>query len=113
MINNADRIKRAIDYVKDHPGEKVTIAVLAEVACMSQSHFSRQFRLATGDTPMDYVTKRRIEYAKIALVDKSISKVAFECGFANQSHMTRAFSRATGMTPAQYRNVKIRSPIST
>lgn len=82
----------------------MTTKELADVACMSEFHFARQFKLATGRPPHEYVTRRRLQRAKTMLVKSStsIAAVALSCGFSSQAHFSRAFKDAVGVSPGQY-----------
>jgi AraC family transcriptional regulator len=99
------RLRRVLAYVEEHLAEDITVADLANVACLSIFHFTRAFAGATGVPPHRYVSRRRLETARamIATGRASLSEIALECRFSSQSSFTRAFRRATGMTPAEYR----------
>ena len=99
------RLRRVLAYVEEHLAEDITVADLANVACLSIFHFTRAFAAATGVPPHRYVSRRRLETARamIATGRASLSEIALECRFSSQSSFTRAFRRATGMTPAEYR----------
>jgi AraC family transcriptional regulator len=68
-------------------------------------HFSRQFRLATGETPNAYVIRRKIEHAQQLLIDGSlcIADISAMLGFRSQSYFTMLFKRIIGETPARWR----------
>jgi AraC family transcriptional regulator len=99
------RLRRVLAYVEEHLAEDITVADLANVACLSIFHFTRAFAGATGVPPHRYVSQRRLETARamIATGRTSLSEIAHDCRFSSQSSFTRAFRRATGMTPAEYR----------
>ena len=99
------RLRRVLAYVEEHLAEDITVADLANVACLSIFHFTRAFAATMGVPPHRYVSRRRLETAKamIATGRASLSKIALDCQFSSQSSFTRAFRRATGMTPAEYR----------
>jgi AraC family transcriptional regulator len=99
------RLRRVLAYVEEHLAEDITVADLANVACLSIFHFTRAFAASMGVPPHRYVSQRRLEAAKalIATGRPSLSEIAFNCQFSSQSSFTRAFRRATGMTPAEYR----------
>ena len=103
-LNNA-RLKRVLAHIDDHLAEEITVADLAEVACLSVFHFARAFAATTGVSPLRYVGQRRLEVAKamMATGEPSLSEIAFDCRFSSQSSFTRAFRRVTGITPAEYR----------
>jgi AraC family transcriptional regulator len=99
------RLRRVLAYVEEHLAEDITVADLANVACLSIFHFTRAFAGATGVPPHRYVSRRRLETARamIATGRTSLSEIAHDCRFSSQSSFTRAFRRAVGMTPAEYR----------
>jgi AraC family transcriptional regulator len=99
------RLRRVLAYVEEHLAEDITVADLANVACLSIFHFTRAFAGAMGVPPHRYVSRRRLESAKAMLATgrASLSEIALESRFSSQSSFTRAFRRATGMTPAEYR----------
>jgi AraC family transcriptional regulator len=93
------------DYIEDHLAEDLAIATLAALIPMSQFHFARAFKAATGEPPHRYIMQRRIERAKILLSVKqlSVAEVSYQTGFSNQSHFTAQFRKAIGITPKQFR----------
>jgi AraC family transcriptional regulator len=99
------RLRRVLAYVEEHLAEDITVADLANVACLSIFHFTRAFAGAMGVPPHRYVSQRRLESAKAMLATgrASLSEIALESRFSSQSSFTRAFRRATGATPAEYR----------
>jgi AraC family transcriptional regulator len=101
------RLRRVLAYVDEHLAEDISVADLANVACLSIFHFTRAFAASTGVPPHRYVSRKRLESAKgmIATGRASLSEIALDCRFSSQSSFTRAFRRATGKTPAEYRRV--------
>ena len=100
-----ERLQRVRDYVEAHLGDALSLAVLADIACLSPYHFSRSFKQASGVGPQRYVLQRRIERAKALMrrTNESLALIAHEAGFSDQSHLTSLFRRETGMTPGRYR----------
>lgn len=72
---------------------------------LSVSYFSRVFREATGQAPLDYFQRRRIQQACALLLNSrlSISAVAHTLGFADGAHLSRLFHRQQGSSPREYR----------
>jgi AraC family transcriptional regulator len=99
------RLRRVLAYIEEHLADDITVADLANVACLSVFHFTRAFAASMGVPPHRYVSRRRLESAKamIAAGRASLLEIALDCRFSSQSSFTRAFRRATGMTPAEYR----------
>ena len=102
---DAGRLRRVLAYIEEHLADDITVADLANVACLSVFHFTRAFAATMGVPPHRYVSQRRLESAKamIATGRVSLSEIALHCRFSSQSSFTRAFRRAVGMTPAEYR----------
>lgn len=99
------QIALLVAFIDANIGRAIRLGELAELAGMSESHFSRTFKSIMRMPPMRFVLTRRIEAAKMRLVDRgqSLVMVALHCGFASQSHFTTAFKQIAGVTPAAYR----------
>ncbi len=99
------RLRRVLAYIEEHLAEDITVADLANVACLSIFHFSRAFAATMGMPPHRYVSQRRLESAKVMIATgrASLREIALDSQFSSESSFTRAFRRAIGMTPAAYR----------
>jgi AraC family transcriptional regulator len=93
------------DFIEASVSGEFTVEDLASVACMSQAHFSRSFKAATGAAPHEYVSRRRLDLAKqlLASTDRLLIDIAYATGFSSQANFNRAFRRVVGTTPSQYR----------
>jgi AraC family transcriptional regulator len=100
-----ERLQRVRDYIEIHLEDRLTLTVLAEIACLSPYHFSRSFKQAVGVGPQRYVMRLRLERAKTLMrrTKRPLAAIAQETGFADQAHLTSVFSRETGLTPGRYR----------
>jgi AraC family transcriptional regulator len=105
---DAVRRRRVLQYVDEHLTEDITVADLADVACLSIFHFTRAFAAAVGMPPHRYVSRTRLEKAKAEIAGGrfSLAQIALNARFSSQASFTRAFSRATGVTPAEYRRCR-------
>ncbi len=97
-------LKRVRAYVEAHIGDHITLADLSRQAGVSRFHFARQFRLSTGESPMEYLRRVRIQRSLRMLLSReaTIAGVAARLGFADQSHFTRIFVRFVGMSPGRF-----------
>jgi AraC-like DNA-binding protein len=71
---------------------------------MSQSHFSKLFKLSTGLAPHQFVLQQRIKRSKQLLSQDAakIVDIALAVGFENQAHFTTVFGNFVGMTPREF-----------
>ena len=93
------------DYIHVHLDQDIKLIDLANVASVSQFHFSRLFKQSTGMSPHQYLLQQRVERAKQLLKTSqlAIAEIALQCGFNSQSHLGKVFRETTGMTPKEYR----------
>jgi transcriptional regulator GlxA family with amidase domain len=99
------KLERVRVFIERSIAEPLRIEHLAASVHMSPFHFSRLFKLATGESPHAYLTRRRVERAKELLTDASLPlvHVASAVGFQTQGHFTEVFRRHTGTTPRRFR----------
>lgn len=104
------RLKRVVDLIEARFGEPIALRDLAKEAGLSDFHFCRLFREATGLSRHRYVVQRRIEAAQARLTrgDFSLVEIALETGFGSQASFNRAFRQHTGLTPGQFRALQCR-----
>jgi AraC family transcriptional regulator len=97
-------LRKVRGYIDTHIGERISLDELARQAGVSRFHFARQFRLSTGESPMEYLRRVRIERSKSILQtrDSTIAEVAARLGFSDQSHFTRIFGRLVGVSPGSF-----------
>lgn len=103
---DAGKLNKVKDFIEDGLAEDLSISDMAAILHMSQFHFARAFKTATGTSPHRYLILRRMERAKILLkvTKTSIAEIAYGLGFANQSHFIAQFRKAVGTTPKSYRD---------
>ncbi len=102
LINQIDK------YISSNIQKKITLAELAEYVNISQYHFARTFKKATGKSPIQYALDKKIIKAKylLAYTDKKIVEISKELGFSDQSHFSRVFHQSTSVYPGKYRKEK-------
>ncbi len=105
--NDSRRITKAQQYITAHAMEKIRLIDLANITGMTESSFSRFFKLHTGTSVSDYIINMRLGIAIRRLVDTkmSVSEICYECGFSNVSHFSRCFKQKKGCTPSEFREM--------
>ena len=86
-------------------GGDVTLATLADVACVTPEHLCRVFKKATGRTPLETVRLARLDRAADLLKrsNLAVNQVAAAAGFKSPYHFSRRFSEGYGLSPSAYR----------
>lgn len=99
------KLRRAIAHLEEQLAEPFNLAELAAKAGMSEFHFSRLFKKATGISPSRHLIRQRISRAQQLLqeTDLSIIRVGIAVGYSSPSHFAQVFKRETGLLPSHYR----------
>jgi AraC-like DNA-binding protein len=97
--------RRAIEFVREHLGEPLRLARVAEAAGFGPDHFSEIFKREHGVTFAHYRQTARIDRAKqmLAGTKLSIDQIQTLTGFRNRAYFHRVFKTVVGTTPAGYR----------
>ena len=96
------RIRAAIGWVRAHYNEPVRIEQLASIAHMSTATLHRQFKAATGMSPMSFQQRVRLEEARRLLVaGTTAAEVADAVGYASPTQFNREYRRTYGLPPVQ------------
>jgi len=101
LESKSDRIQAALTYAKNHLREDLSVEKLAHAVHMSPRHFSREFRLNTGQSPARAIERLRAETARILVeADRfTIEQIANKTGFDDPERMRRTFLRVFGEPP--------------
>lgn len=100
----ADPIKRAQTYIRQHLADYLTLDSVARYCYMSRSQFARVFHSETGETFNHFVTQCRLEEAKLRLrtTNVQIAGIARHVGLKPR-HFNELIRQHIGMTPGEYR----------
>ena len=99
---------KALRLIHTKPGNKWTLAELAQDCGVSRSALADRFKDAMGDTPINYLTHWRILKAQDLLENSrySTAQIAEEVGYQSESAFSIAFKKITGKGPGLYRREK-------
>jgi transcriptional regulator GlxA family with amidase domain len=100
-------LRRVRDRMDREYAQPLDVEALARGVNMSAGHFSRQFKLAYGESPYSYLMTRRIERAMALLRrgDMSVTEVCFAVGCSSLGTFSTRFTELVGMPPSAYREV--------
>ena len=104
-------LRRVRDRIDREYAQPLDVEALARGAHMSAGHFSRQFKLAFGESPYSYLMTRRIERAMALLRrgDVGVTEACFAVGCASLGTFGTRFAELVGMSPGAYRREAARA----
>lgn len=96
-------------HIRDHVAERLTLDGLARVCGLSKFHFLRQYRNATGRTPMEDVRSIRAEYARELVLSTRLplKEIALRSGLGDEYSLSRTFRRLFDVPPGRYRHPRV------
>lgn len=98
----------AKQYVMTHMSEKIVMEEIAHMLFLNASHFSRIFKLETGETFIEFATRAKMERAQEYLLqsEKNVEQIAEMLGYENTSYFIKLFKAFSGMSPVNFRRLK-------
>ncbi|WP_342556032.1 response regulator [Paenibacillus sp. FSL R7-0652] len=105
-LQMSDEITRAIEYIKRHYTENISLQMVADYVGLSPGYLSNLFRKELQITYIDYVNRYRIERAKELLAQNQLrsSDVPALVGFSPEyTYFSKVFKKITGLNPNEYR----------
>lgn len=91
-------------YIREHIGEKMTVAQIAEYFHYSRARLSTIYKTATGRGINETISAERLERAKEMLLrqDMTVSQISDALGYPSPQYFSQKFSQATGCAPSRY-----------
>jgi AraC-like DNA-binding protein len=98
-------VRQAIEQIRVRYRGPLTVRAIADAIHVSPSHLAHRFRLETGMTVKEYVTRVRLEMARRMLLetDAKLDSIADAVGFCDAPHLSRVFVQYTRRRPGEYR----------
>jgi len=99
-------VRQALDYMKAHCAERLSLGDVADQVYVSQWHLSKLINRHTNQSFLDILGGMRVEKARQLLAGSTlrIHEVAEQCGYSDLGHFSRSFKKLTGLTPGEYRD---------
>lgn len=102
------RLTSAIDFMTHNFRKPLTVSELASLARLGEATFTRHFKAATGQTPINYLVQLRLQEAAALIIDNiPISEAASQAGFTDTNYFSRVFRKYYGKPPSKIRNLSI------
>lgn len=99
----SDKLNRALQWLRSHYAEPVSIDTLADVAGMSPSALHQHFRTVTGLSPLRYRTQLRVHEARRLMIAQGLdaATAGFQVGYGSPSQFSREYARTIGLPPSR------------
>jgi AraC-like DNA-binding protein len=97
----AQRIARAVGWIKDHFAEPARVEALAKRVGLSPSAFHLHFKSVTGLSPLQYQKRFRLQEARRLMLGEGFdaAEAAFRVGYESPSQFGREYRRLFGTSP--------------
>ncbi|XCP84652.1 AraC family transcriptional regulator [Roseburia hominis] len=106
----SQRLKLIFDYIHAHYAEDISVEKLAQLCCISPSHFMHFFKEKSGTSFSQYLTQYRLRQSALFLrQNMEIADAAFSCGFNNLPYYYKRFREYYHMTPREFQKASVGS----
>ncbi|MFO0928755.1 MAG: AraC family transcriptional regulator [Gemmataceae bacterium] len=97
----AQRIARAIRWLRDHFADPLQVEALARQVGMSPSAFHLHFKGVTAMSPLQYQKRLRLQEARRLMLGAGLdaAEAAFRVGYESPSQFSREYRRLFGAPP--------------
>lgn len=97
--------KDMVSYIRQHYGEKLTLADIAASGHVCRSKCCSIFKQYLQQSPIEFLNSYRMKVSCNLLqsTEKSITEIALTCGFNHLSYFSKLFWSYYGCTPGEYR----------
>lgn len=98
-------IQNALNYINEHLNDSLSLKELSTHFKYSETHFSRIFKKATGETVTNYILKAKIQKALIMFASNtySVQYVSDFLNFGCVQYFSKVFKHYTGISPIIYK----------
>jgi AraC-like DNA-binding protein len=99
----AQRIAKAIRWLRDHFADPLSVTELARQVRLSPSAFHQHFKTVTALSPLQYQKRLRLQEARRLMLGDGLDagEAAFRVGYESPSQFSREYRRLFGAPPRQ------------
>ncbi len=99
----AQRVAKAIDWLKRNFAERLRIEVIAREVRMSSSALHHQFKAVTAMSPLQFQKRLRLQEARRLMLgdEADAATAAYRVGYESPSQFSREYARLFGAPPAR------------
>jgi AraC-like DNA-binding protein len=103
--SHADRIRRAVTYIKSNYRSDISIDDLIKLVGMSSSSFHTHFKRITKTTPKKMQRDLRLMEVRdrLRVTRETVSALAFDVGYNSLAHLSKEYKSKFGKSPLQDR----------
>jgi len=112
-MHMSSEITKAIQYIKRHYAENISLQAVADHVNLSLSYLSNLFKKELQISFVDYLNRYRIERAKELLIGTQMKSydIAVQVGFSPEyTYFSKVFKKVTGLNPNEYRRQWMSAP---
>ena len=97
------RIARAIEWIKRHYAEPLSIETVADEVCMSASGLHHHFKAVTAFSPLQYQKHLRLQEARRLMLNEAAdaATAGYQVGYQSASQFSREYARLFGAPPGR------------
>lgn len=106
FVRTRPEIANAMDYVRNHLGEELSLDILAQQTKITPAYLGRLFKKEFGLSIVDFIAEERVRQAKRYIAEGTFRnhEIAQILGFNNYSYFSTLFKKITGLSPNEYKN---------
>lgn len=100
-----DGMEDALEYMKKHFNEDISLSDVAKVAYLNESYLSRKIKKMLGVSFVEYMTRIRMEKAMEYLKNPNIkiTEISPKIGYQNYRYFSHKFKEYTGYLPSEWK----------
>ncbi len=97
------RVARAVEWIKSHYAEPLSIETVADEVCMSASGLHHHFKAVTAFSPLQYQKHLRLQEARRLMLSEAAdaATAGYQVGYQSASQFSREYARLFGAPPGR------------